>query len=216
MNPAGDILQLLEGDWQAFVDTMTERDTTAESILEWSRTLGRRMTPPVLYAELEDLSLSWRELLDPDWVAVYETRYITAEWKVQALVAHVASWASEIHSQAQTIVQGQTFDYTIPFALSVIGPKEWNHKKVEERREKTMVELMDEIEGATTAMQDIVLSTAEQDLYRPVEFPMTPSGDPQSRWKGNLASLVVLRCSHDRWHMERIRQFKETIARMQP
>ncbi len=215
MNQDIEILELLEGDWQGLVQTMIEKEATTQTDSAWGQSLGRRISPAMLYAELEDLIISWRELLPSEWVSQNESRFITPSWRVQALVAHVASWASEILSQAQTLMRGEDFQYAIPYALSVIGPNEWNHQKVAERQGKTTAELLEEIVNATEAMQDIILTASEPELYQQADLPMSPSGDPQSRWKGNLASLVILRCSHDRWHIERIRQFKESLARMQ-
>jgi hypothetical protein len=60
----------------------------------------------------------------------HANRYINGAWTLQQLFAHLASWAREFRHQVETVVRGESFDYAIPFALSVIGPTRWNEQQV--------------------------------------------------------------------------------------
>ncbi len=172
----------------------------------------RRGGPPFpttvagLFAELEEILLLWRELRDQP-LRRHARRFVSAAWTLQDLLAHLASWAGEFRREVETLAAGREIDYAIPFALSVIGPNEWNQVEVERRRSLTLTEVLDQFEDETKHLQDVVLSLSPPDLLRPARLPAAPSGDPAARMQGNIAVVVSGKCMHDRHHIGNVRRW---------
>jgi hypothetical protein len=157
-----------------------------------------------LYAQLEELREEFRalsELVDEELGG----RFVNAGWTLKELLAHLASWAKEFRQQVETVSRHQRFDYSIPFAMSVRGPTEWNAVEVEKRRERSLPQIFDEYEQETGRLQELVLSMDEADLHRGQEFPAAPTGRPEGRWQGPSAVVVAGKCMHDRHHIAQIR-----------
>lgn len=172
----------------------------------------RRGGPPFpataagLFAELEEILLLWRELRRQP-LRRYARRFVSAAWTLQDLLAHLASWASEFRQEVETLAGGREIDYAIPFALSVIGPNEWNQVEVERRRSLTLTEVLDQFEEETRSLQDLVLTLSRPDLLRTATLAAAPSGSPASRVQGSIAVVVSGKCMHDRHHIGNIRRW---------
>jgi hypothetical protein len=162
------------------------------------------VSPAALFAQLEEVLLAWRELREAPLEA-YQDRYVNAAWTLKDLLGHLASWAGEFRRQVETVAEGRDFDYVIPYALSVIGPNEWNARAAEGQRPRRLAEVLDEFETETRRLQDLVLALPDTRLYAEAAFPAAPSGDPAARWRGNVAQLVLGKCEHDRYHLGPIR-----------
>ena len=50
-----------------------------------------------------------------------------------------------------------------------------------------------------------------QDFYRQATLPYAPTGDPSALFKGSIAQVVMLKCAHDRHHVDRIQQFLDSL-----
>lgn len=172
----------------------------------------RSATPALLFAELEDVRVSWEDMLAPAHLEPYAERFVSPSWTVKDLIAHAASWSSELRRQVDTIVEGRTITRGIPYALSVIGPNEWNQIEVEKRRPLNLKRLSQELENATRQMQEFVLDLPEEMLHDEKAFGLAPSGDPTALWRGTIAQVVFLKCGHDRYHMEQVRRLESLIA----
>jgi hypothetical protein len=200
---------------------MRERDLLTAREREWSA-LGRGpeargpafrrggppfpTTGPGLFAELEEVLALWRDLRRAG-LARYASLYINGGWTLRDLVAHLASWAVEFRQQAETIAAGREFDYAIPFALSVIGPNQWNAEQVEARRRLSLRDLLDQFEEETGRLQDLLLTLPREVLMRPAMLPLAPSGDPRSRVPGTIAVVASAKCTHDRHHLGQLRRW---------
>ncbi len=172
----------------------------------------RRGGPPFpttaagLFAELEEVLLLWRELRGQP-LRRRARRFISAAWTLQDLLAHLASWAAEFRREVETLAAGREIDYAIPFALSVVGPNEWNQVEVERRRHLTLAQVLDQFEDETRRLQDVLLTLSPAELHRPATLPAAPSGDPAARVRGSIALVVSGKCSHDRYHIAGIRRW---------
>lgn len=199
----------LSREWRELVESTSTAAASSPTSLEPGARLPLRRT--ALYAELEDVRVSWREL--SPGITRYAERYVNAGWTVRQLVAHLAAWAKEFREEVETVSRGDAFDYAIPFALSVVGPTQWNAEQVQARRGQSVEELLEELDRETRRLQDLVLTIDEPSLYGPASFPHAPSGDPSQRWRGTNAIVILGRCQHDRHHLrhlrERIRAFSE-------
>lgn len=169
--------------------------------------------PLALYAQLEELLATWRELGDQPLEALQE-RYVNAAWTVKDLLGHLASWAAEFRREVETVAAGRAFDYAIPYALSVMGPNEWNARAAEEQGPRSLEMILEEFAVETRRLQDLVLELPESTLYSPASFPLAPTGDPAFPWKGNIALIVLGKCQHDRHHLDQIEKWLERVKEM--
>ncbi len=163
-----------------------------------------------LFAELEEVLHLQRELRRAR-PARHARRFVNAGWTLRDLLAHLASWAAEFRRQVETIAAGREFDYAIPFALSVMGPNQWNEEQVQERRSLGFRAVLDQLEDETRRLQGLVLAMPREMLLKPAMLPAAPSGDPRSRMRGNIAIVVSGKCSHDRYHLGQIRRWLDEI-----
>jgi hypothetical protein len=159
-----------------------------------------------LFAELEEVLLLWRELRREP-LRRHARRFVSASWTLQDLLAHLASWAGEFRREVETVAAGREFDYSIPFALSIIGPNEWNEAEVERRRALTLEQVLDQFESETRALQDLVLALTPAEILKPATLPAAPSGNPAERMRGNVAIVVSGKCMHDRYHIGNVRRW---------
>ncbi|MFI5184974.1 MAG: DinB family protein [Vicinamibacteria bacterium] len=171
------------------------------------------VSPLALYAQLEELLFSWRELRTQPLEALQQ-RYVNGGWTLKDLLGHLASWAAEFRREVETVAAGGAFDYSIPYALSVMGPSEWNATAAETQRPKTLETVVAQFETETRRLQDLVLELSDEILYGPATFPLAPSGDPALPWKGNVAQIVLGKCEHDRYHLGWILKWLEQIGEM--
>src|SRR5215510_11087498 len=113
------------------------------------------LSPATLSIQLEDLLLQWRELWTSEWFAANQGQMITSEWTLKDVIAHVASWAGELRTQAEILAGGAGVGYQILFD-EIGGPRSWNAEKVEMRRSQSLEELVGEIERETVRFQDLL------------------------------------------------------------
>jgi hypothetical protein len=169
-------------------------------------------SPLALYAQLESVLESWRALRARP-VGTLAERYANGGWTVKDLIGHLATWAAEFRREIETVTRGESFDYAIPFALSILGPNEWNNRQAEAQRAVPLETLLDAFEGDTRWMQDLVLALPEPALYGEVRLPLAPSGDPQALFRGSIAMLVLGKCQHDAYHIARLTALFERWSR---
>jgi hypothetical protein len=209
--PESHFYRQLDEEWQ---DLITGFSKEPASIPDWAFVHDRNkgFRPSILFVELEDTRSLWSELRHTISLDEYADRFITPAWTVKDMVAHVASWASELRRQVEVVLRGEAFDYAIPYALSIVGPNQWNQVEVEKRRPYDLNESLKEIEEETGRFKDLVLNLSEEPLQMEREFALAPNGDPTTRWKSNIGQIVLLKCSHERYHLERIRQWQAALS----
>jgi hypothetical protein len=189
----------LVDDWQAFVGAARPDADLAVTIAE---TRGTRITRPLIWAELEDVRLAFAELrASLDEASKAET-LATTRWTVKDLVGHLASWATEFVRQIETVASGREFDYLITFPR--VGPTEWNARELERRAAMSLEDRFREVDTATTRLQDLALSLSDEALFREGVLPQTPDGRPETRWRARPADMMLMKCMHDRYHLERL------------
>lgn len=200
----------IAAEWKALV---RQSGAEAPSRPEWL-VPGRPVFPArpmALYAQLEEVLALWAELRGAPHVARYADRFITSSWTLKDLLGHLASWAAEFRHEVETMARGGTFDYAIPYALSVMGPNEWNAVAAEGQRSASLVAILDQFEEETGRLQDLVLAVPEERLYAPAPSPMAPSGDPAATIQVGIAQIVLGKCMHDRYHLGRIAAWLEQV-----
>ncbi len=165
-------------------------------------------TPLSLFAQLEDVLELWKQLRRQP-LEELANRYVNGAWTLKDLLGHLASWAHEFRREIEKVTRGESFDYVIPFALSVVGPNEWNNQQAEVLRPTPLAEILAGFESDTRWFQDQVLTLPEPALYGEVLFPLSPSGDPAALFKGPIAFLVLGKCQHDLHHLGQIRGLLE-------
>jgi len=193
------ILEQLAAEWAEQVAQLTDNGARAR--------LDRPpfpATPLALFAQLEDVLESWKQLRREPLEELAE-RYANGAWTLKDLLGHLATWAREFRREVETVTRGEVFDYVIPFALSVIGPNEWNNRQAQAQRSIPMAEILASFEADTRWLQDLALALPEPALYEEVAFPLSPSGDPAALFKAPIAFLVLGKCQHDLYHLAQIR-----------
>ncbi|MFQ5788931.1 MAG: maleylpyruvate isomerase N-terminal domain-containing protein [Acidobacteriota bacterium] len=204
MAEVGSIGAVLQREWHELLASLVPARERSPLVLPPARRMPFR--PAALFAELEEVRFAWSELRS---LALDEhaDRYVNPEWTVKDLLAHLASWAREFRSQVETAFRGESFDYAIPYALSVVGPNQWNQKEVAQRRGRSLDEILDEFDAETARLQDLVLEMPEQGLSAERSFPMAPSGDPDVTVRSTCAMQVLGKCRHDRYHIGQMRSW---------
>jgi hypothetical protein len=208
-------------------DRQTPEEIGARLELEWRSLLEATFAPkrgpldfapgrriPVsrvaLLAQLEEVREEWRALrgaVDEEMA----TRFANAAWTLKDLLAHLASWAREFRSEIATVARKESFDYAIPFAMSTLGPNQWNEREVDARRDRSLEEIFREFDEETESLQELVIDIEEPILYRAAPFPLAPSGDPKERLPITPAFLISGKCLHDRYHLAQIRRLLDRI-----
>lgn len=202
--PRREIEARLELEWRSLLE---EIGTAAENVPSPTSLPPERRMPlsrVALLAQLEEVREDFRtirELVDEELGG----RFINAAWTLKDLLAHIASWAREFRSEVSKASRHESFDYVIPFAMSVLGPTAWNETEVAARRDRTLEQIFDELDQETSHLQDLVVELGEADLYGSREFPISPSGDPSARLKAPPAFIIMAKCLHDRHHIAQIR-----------
>lgn len=200
------ITEQLEREWQDMLASLPpERTNTPRWFRQGEHV--RAVSPTALFAELEDVCEVWRELQATARLEDHADRFVNTAWTLKQLLAHLASWAREFRQEVEGAARGETFDYAIPFALSVVGPNEWNQVEVEKRAEKSLEALLEEFEQETRRLQDLVLELPEDSLAAETQFPLAPSGDPAALWRGSSAQIVLMKCLHDGYHIGHIQRW---------
>lgn len=197
-----DVDRALAGEWQAFVEAQPADPDLAATIVERR---GSRITRRMIWAELEDVRLAFADVHAALDEAAKADQLATTSWSVKELIAHIASWAREFRHQIETAAAGGTFDYLITFTPRV-GPTEWNAREVERRRAWSLDDRFRELDVETARIQDLALALPDDRLFMTAELPQTPDGLPEHRWRAQLADLMLRKCFHDRYHLERLRR----------
>jgi len=212
--PRTSIAEQLPREWQDVLGSLPPERTNTPG---WMRERARPVSSTALFAELEDVCDIWRALRVSTRLEEYADRFVNSAWTLQQLLAHLASWAREFRQEVETAASGETFDYAIPFALSVVGPNQWNQVEVEKRAAQSLDALLEEFEQETRRLQDLVLELPEDSLVAESQFPLAPSGDPAALWRGSIGQIVLMKCVHDRYHIEHIRRWLAAeAARSEP
>ncbi len=201
------LLKALTAEWAALEDLM------AQDLPSWRPAAGPPLpvSPVALYAQLEEVLdvFASVEALAPR----HAGRYVTSAWTLKDLLGHLASWATEFRHEVQTVAGGGSFDYAIPFALNIIGPNEWNARAADRQRPVPLEDVLQQFERETRRLQELVLELPPPALYGEATFPLAPSGDPQQLLRGSIAMIVLGKCTHDLYHLGRIRDFLRRLER---
>ena len=197
--------ELLDQEWRALLASAEGAAEALPSPLALPVSRRMPMSPIALFAQLEEVREEWLALRSAIQPGDAE-RYVNAAWTLADLIAHVASWAVEFRSEVETVLRGGSFDYAIAYALTVMGPNEWNEQRVRARQSQTLDASFDELDSETVRMQDLLAEMSERDLYAPATFPLTPSGDPAALWKGPSAAIIAGKCEHDRHHIAQLKK----------
>ena len=201
-----DLERTLTIEWEAFVAAVQPDPRLATSIAAG----GPRISRSHIWAELEDVRLAIAELHHAA-SSEHAGRLATSHWTIKDVVAHVASWAAEFRRQVETVANRNPFDYLITFTPK-IGPTAWNAREVERRRERSLEECVEEFSEETARLQSLALALPDAVLFADAELPQTPDGRPENRWRTQLADLMLMKCRHDRYHLDRLREVLEVNA----
>jgi hypothetical protein len=155
-----------------------------------------------LCVELEEVRRAWEDLRRTPRISREAERMMTPQWTLRDLTSHVASWASEFRSEAELCLLGRDIGYEIYFEPGV-GPTEWNHARVAERREQKFDDILSEIDAETRRLQQLVLSAPPERLHAVARFAPVVGMERRPLVR-NLAEVAGARCFHDRHHLGRI------------
>lgn len=197
----------LEREWRALLESISD---PGRSPLDLPSDRRMAVSRVALLAQLEEVREEWsllRDLIGED----LGSRFANAAWTLKDLLAHLASWAREFGSEIATVSRKESFEYAIPFAMSVLGPNAWNEKEVQARRERSLGEIFREFDEETAKLEELVLELDAPALYQPVPFPLAPSGNPDERLPVPPAFVISGKCLHDRYHFAQIRKLLERL-----
>jgi uncharacterized damage-inducible protein DinB len=203
-----EIAARLEREWLSLVQSIS---VSGRSPLDLPPDRRMALSRVALLAQLEEVREEWNAIasrIDQDTAA----RFVNASWTLKDLLAHMASWAREFRSEVERAAGGESFDYAIPFAFTVLGPSQWNEREVAARKEKSLPEIIREFGAETERLEELVATMDEDGLYRPTRFPLAPSGNPDERMALPPAMVVSGKCVHDRHHFAQIRRLLDRLV----
>lgn len=202
--------ETLEREWQALLASLPPERTASARWFQAGEH-ARPGSPVALYAELEEVRRLWSDLSRSPQLEACADRFLTAAWTLKDMLAHVASWAREFRQEVETVLRGESFGYVIPFAMSVMGPNQWNQVEVDKRRQQSLKAILQEFDSETARLEELVLELPEDTLTADATFPLAPAGDPAALWRASIAQTVLAKCMHDRYHLGRIQQWLATV-----
>jgi uncharacterized damage-inducible protein DinB len=205
----------LQREWQDLLVSLPPERVNTPHWFQMGES-ARPFSPVALFAELEEVRDAVSELRASERLEKYADRFVTTAWTLKDLLAHLAAWAGEFRREVEIASRGARFDYAIPYALSVVGPTQWNQIEVEKRAPQSLGALLQEFDQETRRLQELALELPEETLAAETDFPLAPSGDPTSLWKGNSAQIILMKCTHDRYHIGRIQQWLATVETREP
>jgi mycothiol maleylpyruvate isomerase-like protein len=201
------LLKELTAEWAALENRL------AQDLPSWRPAAGPPLpvSPLALFAQLEEVLDAFASV--KEHAPRHAGRYVTSAWTLKDLLGHLASWAAEFRHEVETVAGGGSFEYAIPFALNVIGPNEWNARAAERQRSVPLDDVIEQFERETRRLQELVLELHPPALFGEATFPLAPSGDPQQLLRGSIAMIVLGKCTHDLYHLGRIRDFLRRLER---
>ncbi len=209
------LYEQLQREWQELVATsLPGRVAPIDRLLP--RLPARVPSATILFAELEEVRQEWNRLGPSPQVRQYCGRFITAAWTLKDLLGHLASWLAETRCEAEAVARGERFDYIIPYALSVVGPNQWNQVEVEKRRPLSLRVVQEEAGSEIARLQEMALTTPQDVVARITPLPLSPTGDPAALWKGSISQLILAQCMHQRLHLGRIERWLSTQSSFRP
>jgi hypothetical protein len=128
------------------------------------------------------------------------------KWMLKDLVAHIASWDEEVVRVLQTFAlpMESVFTYSISesddFAV-------WNQAQVDLRRERSVGEILSELETSRRDLIQVVEGLTDPVLNR---SRMTSWGMPATGFE-----LIIRQVAHDREHAEQVRKYRRKMERWQ-
>jgi hypothetical protein len=159
--------------------------------------------------ELEEVRRAWEDLrCSPDF-ARDSDQMMTSQWTLRDLTSHVASWAREFRLEAEVSLRGEEVPYQIYFDPRV-GPTEWNHARVAERRIQKLDDILYEIDAETRRLQELVMGVSPERLMAEMKLGPVVGPDRRPMFR-TLAELTGGRCFHDRYHLTRIAARRENV-----
>jgi hypothetical protein len=197
----------LELEWRSLLEAIA---VSGRSPLDLAPERRMAVSRVALLAQLEEVREEWKSLqslIDEDLAS----RFANAAWTLKDLLAHLASWAREFRSEIAVASRQESFDYAIPFAMSVLGPNRWNEREVRARKERSLEDIFQEFDEETARLEGLVIEMEEPVLYQPAPFPLAPSGNPAERLPVPPAFLVSGKCLHDRYHFAQIRKLLDRV-----
>lgn len=198
-----DLFERLQEEWRSLVAETPRSPEASPLALPPERRLPLSRT--ALLALLEEVRSAWAELRD-EVDEELSGRYVNAAWTLEELLAHLASWAAEFRREVAAAARREELPGAIPYAMGVVGPNQWNEEQVEARRGRSLDAVFDEFDRETEALEELVITMGDVELYGPSVFPLAPSGNPAERFRGPAAVIVSSKCLHDRYHLAQIRE----------
>jgi hypothetical protein len=121
---------------------------------------------------------------------------------VRDVLAHLASWARQARIETERLLTRQPFSFNIHFE-PVGGPRAWNQREVDARRDWPLADLFAEIETEHDRLIALVVEMPDEAAQQVVELPRT-SGEPPRPWRMPLAAMLIMSGWHERLHLARI------------
>ncbi len=190
--------QELHTAWAALLEAIPQ------AALATPQSLRAPVRATSLVADLEELRLELQTAIRHLHTDGAARRFVTSAWTARDVLAHLTSWMAETRRQVETIRRGEPFEYAIPYALTVFGPAEWNGREVEQRRERTVAALEEELMGELDCLETALVHMRPELLNEPRALPYAPTGNPSERWRGSLTEVVIGQCMHQRLHLARL------------
>lgn len=124
---------------------------------------------------------------------------VVGMWTLKEVLAHLSGWAVWHLTAVRKALAGEQAD------LSPLQDRDsFNRRLVGERGSWTITEILDELDGTRTALEELLIALPEEEIFRAARF-RGPQWDNLAGW------LRVVR-EHEEEHAQQIRSWRVAVA----
>jgi hypothetical protein len=124
---------------------------------------------------------------------------VVGNWTIKEVLAHIAGWAVWDLAAIRQVQAGEQPDFA---ALQDVTS--FNARHVEERRNWTVTEILDEMDATRTALEELLMAIPEEDIFRVGQFR-------GPHWE-NLAGWLRVAREHEEEHAVQLRAWRTAVT----
>lgn|GEM_PF-2988614 len=128
-----------------------------------------------------------------------ESLMITGAWSLRDVIAHLVSWAEEFQREVAYVLDAG--GGKLPWTISTHDNySQWNQARIDEMEGLSCSELMERFAAANKALEDLILSSSEEQLALTADIPWYYPPHLE------LLDIISVKSHHELRHIARIEE----------